>query len=121
MPFDGAQTNEVVAVVDKMRTALKQRGWCQWKQEDADGHVCVYGALGIAVNDSPWTGNLGHGHWLTVSQAMEAEAIARGANNKSNPYPAVNYNNRMAKSVGDIMDFLDGVERRLMEGSTHAV
>jgi hypothetical protein len=39
------------AVYERTLDVLQERGWCQGIDEDTDGHVCLAGALGIALRE----------------------------------------------------------------------
>jgi hypothetical protein len=124
MPFDGS-TNPNVAIVQRMRQALKQRGWCKNVLEDSGGRVCLYGALNVATYGAPyWNSGLESATLNAlrplrdkIYQTMQAEAGC-GLEYASS---AVIFNNAPETTFEDILAFLDRVEARLIKEAEHAV
>lgn len=48
LPAEIGIEDDVCRVLRRAASVIRERGWCQYKQEDAEGRVCAMGALYIA-------------------------------------------------------------------------
>lgn len=92
-----------VAVLRGAQNALMEKGWCKYALQEDDGRVCALGALNVAITGDAESivQSIQSESYGDAYKFLLTEAERRGVRD------VADYNNTIAVSFNDIMDFFD--------------
>jgi hypothetical protein len=88
------------------RDVLRDRGWCQFQLEDANGRVCVNGAIAVAMDGDAMGKRIQYGSRFEKPW-LEAQASLQQATGVSNAWNVPTWNNTPGRTQADVEEALE--------------